>query len=66
MITSIRTIENHKPIYCRDCRSQGSFERYPEGDIPTESGRAFMLKWKCRECGKTVLMSNPEYSPPGA
>ena len=64
MKTLVRVIENHKPIYCRDCKSQHSFERYSDGDIPTESGRVFMLRWKCKECSKTVIMSNPDYKPP--
>jgi len=54
---------NHKPIYCRDCRTQNSFELYPDRDITTESGRVFMLGYRCRNCGKVVIMTNPDYVP---
>jgi len=54
----------HKPIYCRNCRSQDSFELYPEKDITTESGRVFMLGYRCKECGKIVIMTNPTYKSP--
>ncbi len=57
----VKVETNHKPIYCRGCHSQNTFEGYPEGDIKTESGKPFMLKFKCRVCGHTCLMSNKEY-----
>ena len=56
---------NHHPIYCRECRNRNSFERNPDKDIKTESDRAFMLSWKCRVCGHTTLMTNPNYEVPG-
>ena len=59
------TENNHKPVYCRDCRSAQSFSLYPQADVMTESGRVFMVGYKCRECGKVVIMSNPDYKPPG-
>jgi len=55
---------NHKPVYCRDCRSQKSFELCPKRDIKTESGQSFMLGYRCRVCGKVAIMSNPDYRPP--
>ena len=56
---------NHTPIYCRECRSQNSFELCSERDIATESGGVFMLGYKCKECGKVVIMTNPDYELPG-
>ena len=53
-----------KPIYCRDCRTQNSFELHPEKDILTESGRAYMLGYRCRLCGKVVIVTNPDYAAP--
>lgn len=55
---------DHKPIYCRDCRTQNSFELYPDRDITTVSGRVFILGYKCRECGKVALMTNLDYESP--
>jgi len=55
---------NHRPIYCRECRNQSSFERNPDKDIKTELGQAFMLSWKCPACGHTTLMTNPNYEVP--
>ncbi len=52
---------NHEPIYCRECRSQHSFELCPERDIITESGRSFMLGYRCKICNKVVIMTNPDY-----
>jgi len=55
---------NHRPVYCRECRSHNSFEPNPSGDVKTESGQAFMLSWKCRVCGHTTSMTNPDYVVP--
>ncbi len=55
---------NNKPIYCRDCRTHNSFGLCPQRDITTESGRVFMLGYRCKECGKVVIMTNPNYAPP--
>lgn len=52
-----------KPIYCKECRSQKSYERYPDGDIKTENGQAYMLKWQCSVCGKLTLTTNEDYIP---
>jgi len=60
MKLSITVETNHKPVYCRECRSQNTFERYPATDIKTESGRTFLLRWQCRICGKTCLTTNRE------
>jgi len=56
-----KTETNHHPIYCRECHSQNSFERNPDKDIKAESGQAFMLSWKCRVCGHTTSMTNPNF-----
>ena len=61
---TIRIETNRHPVYCRECRSQDTFERNPDMDIKTESGRAYMLSYKCRLCGHTALMSSPDYKPP--
>ena len=50
-----------QPIYCRDCRGQNTFERNPIADIKTESGKTFMLSWRCKICGHKALTSNPDY-----
>ena len=55
------TNNNHKPVYCRGCRAQNSFELCLDRDIRTESSRVFMLGFKCKECGKVVIMTNPDY-----
>lgn len=60
----IRTETNHHPIFCRECRSRNTFERNPDKDIKAESGQAYMLSWKCRICGHTTLMTNPNYEIP--
>lgn len=44
-----------KPIYCRQCRSQFTFDRYPEGDIKTEAGKVVWEMWCCSECGNTTI-----------
>jgi len=56
-----KTETNHHHNYCRECRSQDTFERNPDEDIKTESGAAFMLSWKCTICGHTSLTSNHNY-----
>jgi len=58
------TNNNHKPVYCRDCRTQNSWVRHPEKDVMAESGQAFMLGWICKVCGSTTIMTNPDYKPP--
>lgn len=58
------TSNNHKLVYCRDCRTQNSFELCPSRDITTESGRVFMLGFKCKECGRVVIVTNPDYETP--
>jgi len=58
------TSNNHKPVWCSECRSSKSFQLYPQGDVMTESGRVFMIGYKCKECGKVVIMTNPDYKPP--
>ena len=58
--------DNQKPVYCRNCREQKSFVRYPEKDVKTESDQAYMLGWICKVCGNTTIMSNPDYKPPVA
>lgn len=63
MDKTIRIIDNHKPVYCHECRSQKSWERSLEGDILTESNQVYMIQFKCRVCGKICIMSNPEYKP---
>jgi len=60
MKQAVKVQASHKPIYCRECRGQNTFERCPSGDIGTESGKPFMLKWQCTVCGKTCLTSNRE------
>ena len=67
MKQSITVETNHKPVYCRDCKGQNTFERFPEGDYPTASGKPYMLKWRCKGlhkdgsvCENTCLTSNRE------
>jgi hypothetical protein len=45
------------PIYCRDCKSQGTWDRHPDRDIYTESGILLMICYRCRVCGATTLRS---------
>jgi hypothetical protein len=47
-----------KPVYCRDCKSQGSYERYETRDVLTEGGSVFLECWKCRICGHLTWGSN--------
>jgi len=51
----------HTPIFCTNCRTPKRFELYSKGNITTESGQSFMLGYKCRVCGKVVVMTNPDY-----
>lgn len=51
------TIANHRPVYCRGCKTQKSFERFPEGDTKTETDKVILECWKCRECGHIARMS---------
>ena len=53
-MTVIKT-ETKKPIYCRQCHSQNSFIRYPEGDILSEKDKVLWEKWKCENCGNTTI-----------
>jgi hypothetical protein len=40
-----------KPIYCKNCNSRESWQRFPIEDIWTESGKAFEFCFKCTVCG---------------
>jgi len=62
----IRIITNHKPVYCHECRSRDTFEKNKAGDIKTESGKVYMLGWRCSVCGHTSITSNPDYKSPMA
>lgn len=44
-----------KPVYCKDCGSRDSWDRAPEKDIKSESGRVMWVVWRCRECGKETM-----------
>ncbi len=44
-----------KPIYCKDCRSSESWERCPERDIKSESGKTMFKRWRCKICQKTTI-----------
>jgi len=57
----IRIQTNRRPVYCHECRRKDTFERNPHKDMKTETGRAFMLSWKCELCGHTALTTNPNY-----
>lgn len=43
------------PVYCKDCRSQNSWDRVPAEDIKSISGRVMWVRWRCRVCGKKIL-----------
>ena len=43
------------PVYCGECRSQNSWERFPDGDILSVNGKLLWEKWKCRTCGATTI-----------
>lgn len=57
----IKVMTNHKPVYCRECRSQNTWERNEDRDIKTESGKVYMLGWQCSVCGHTSITTNPDY-----
>lgn len=45
-------MENHRPVYCRDCKGQRTFERFPKRDAKGMTTDAIILEcWKCRICG---------------
>lgn len=44
-----------KLIYCADCKSRESWERYPDKDMKTENGNIFEFGYKCRKCGAVTL-----------
>jgi len=37
-------------VYCMDCRSRDTFERQPDKDVKTESGKVFLECWECQNC----------------
>lgn len=51
------TRENHKPVFCRECRSQKTFDHFPEGDTKTVNGKVILECWRCRECGHIARMT---------
>lgn len=54
-----------QPVYCRECKGRDTFKREPAGDYLAESGRAYMLRWRCEVCGHTTMTSNPEFAVGG-
>lgn len=42
-------------VYCKDCNSTNSWERYPVKDWLYDSGAIFMYAYKCRVCGAVTL-----------
>lgn len=50
-----------KPVYCRECKGHDTWVRNEQGDVKTKSGKVFMMSWKCKVCGHTTIMSNPEF-----
>lgn len=50
-------MEERKPKYCRECKKAGTFEREPERDYRTESGKVFLKAYRCQGCGKISLMT---------
>lgn len=53
-------VRDNTPVFCRDCRGKGTFERNPVGDSTTETGKVFLACYKCRECGHIARVSNRE------
>ena len=47
--------KNTRLIYCRECRSQGSWVRSPAGDWVGESGRIMEYAYRCSQCGDITL-----------
>ena len=43
------------PVYCKDCNSTNSWERYPTGGWVFESGKIFEYAYKCHVCGAITL-----------
>ena len=62
MKNGIRIMTNHKPVYCRECRGQDTWIRNEAGDIKTESGKVYMLGWRCSVCGHTSITTNLDYT----
>ena len=42
---------SNEPIYCKDCDSKYSWQRYPQGDCTFESGEIFEMCFRCKSCG---------------
>ena len=64
LTATIRVKENHRPVFCHNCKGRDTFEQEPERDTRTESGQSFLLAWVCKVCGNIAHTSNPDYKSP--
>ena len=62
MENGVKETVDHKPVYCHRCRGQNTWERNKTGNIETVSGKVFMLGWRCSQCGKTSITTNPDFT----
>jgi hypothetical protein len=59
MTTDFKTA---KPIYCKDCSSRDTFEKFESMNILSESGKIIEQCFKCRRCGKLTWWHNDKSS----
>ena len=61
MLTSIRVRENHKPVFCAECKSRNTFEAFPDRDIKgEETGRVILTAFRCSLCHHIAWISKRE------
>lgn len=48
-------VKDNKPIYCRQCGARDGFDRCPDKDIKSESGKVMWEAWCCRICHNVVI-----------
>ena len=48
------------PVYCKDCGSRNSWQRQPDQDIKSESGKVLWERWRCKTCGATTIKPVPD------
>jgi len=49
------TKNNQTLVYCKDCSSRNSWERYPGKDWLAESGNVLGYAYRCNVCGAVTI-----------
>ena len=48
-------------VFCKDCNSTNSWDRYPVSDWLYDSDKIFEYAYKCRVCGVVTLRPREVY-----